>query len=179
MASADTMCAASPSPDPILRLASWQEDSLVDGPGLRFTIFAQGCPHRCPGCHNPETHLAVGGILISVDELFALYQKNRLTRGITLSGGEPFAQATAMSALASRVHEAGGDVITYTGYIYENLLRMSRTDPGILALLSATDLLIDGPFILAKKSLDLPFRGSSNQRLLPLSETGKQLMLQI
>lgn len=163
----------------ILRLASWQGDSVVDGPGLRFTVFAQGCPHRCPGCHNPETHLSVGGILISVDEIFEIYQKNKLARGITLSGGEPFAQADAMSLLAARVHKAGGDVVTYTGYVYEYLLGLSRKAPGIMALLQETDLLIDGPFLLAQRSLALPFRGSSNQRLLPLSETGRAMLAKI
>lgn len=168
-----------PSGELLLRLASWRQDTVVDGPGLRFTVFAQGCPHRCPGCHNPETHLPLGGSLISVQELFQIYAQGRLTRGITLSGGEPFAQAAGMAALASSVREAGGDVVTYSGYVYENLLNMSRDDPAIRSLLDCTDLLIDGPFILSLRCLDLPFRGSRNQRLLALSEKGEKMLAEI
>ena len=145
-------------PVPSLRLASWIQDSLVDGPGLRFTVFAQGCPHRCPGCHNPET---------------------QMHRGVTLSGGEPFFQAAAMADFAELVHARGDDVITYTGYVYEKLLLMAESDPDISRLLKASDLLIDGPFILARRSLSLPFRGSSNQRILPLSEAGDALAAEI
>ena len=166
-------------PVPSLRLASWIEDSLVDGPGLRFTVFAQGCPHRCPGCHNPETQLPLGGVILPVTELFAIYERTKMHRGVTLSGGEPFFQAAAMADFAELVHARGDDVITYTGYVYEKLLLMAESDPDISRLLKASDLLIDGPFILARRSLSLPFRGSSNQRILPLSEAGDALAAEI
>ena len=162
-----------------LRLASYLEDSLVDGPGLRFTVFAQGCPHRCPGCHNPETQLPIGGVNMAVSELYARYEAAKMHRGVTLSGGEPFIQAAPLAAFAALVHQGGGDVITYTGFVYEKLLQMAEKDPGIAALLRETDLLIDGPFILAQKSLSLPFRGSRNQRLIPLSEAGRDLLSEI
>ena len=151
---------------PRLRLAGIVEDSIVDGPGLRLTIFTQGCPHDCPGCHNPETHPFNGGSVYSLDELVARYRENPLLAGVTFSGGEPFLQARPLALLASRIHALGGTVITYTGFVFENLAERARTDAAIAALLDATDLLIDGPYIAALRSLDIAWRGSSNQRLL-------------
>lgn len=151
---------------PRLRLAGIVEDSIVDGPGLRLTIFTQGCPHDCPGCHNPETHPVNGGSFHSLDELVARYRENPLLSGVTFSGGEPFLQAAPLAELAARIHALGGTVITYTGYIFEELAVRARKDGAIAALLDATDLLIDGPFIEALRSLDIAWRGSSNQRLL-------------
>lgn len=159
--------------DAYLHLAGLEKHSIVDGPGIRMVVFAQGCPHRCPGCHNPETHLPLGGEKRSVDELLVYYEESNLLRGVTLSGGEPFWQAKAFSCLAKAIRERGGDVITYTGYYYEVLQKMN--DPDVDALISYTDLLIDGPFIKELKTLTLAFRGSSNQRLIPLSEAGKEL----
>lgn len=158
-----------------VRLASVLEESITDGPGLRFVIFAQGCPHRCFGCHNPQTFLTVGGTDYGIDGLLAAYRKNPLYRGLTLSGGEPFLQAAALANLAEAIHRDGGDVVTYTGYRLEYLLDMGARD-GIRELLAATDLLIDGPFVLAKRTLEAPFAGSSNQRLIALSERGNQLL---
>lgn len=153
---------------PSLRLSGIVEESIVDGPGLRFVLFTQGCPHGCKGCHNPETHSLEGGFIRDVDELLAGYDENPLLAGVTFSGGEPFLQAAALCAVAERVRARGGDVVTYTGYTYESLLaRAERGDaPEIARLLELTDLLIDGPYLEALRDLDLPFRGSSNQRLL-------------
>lgn len=162
-----------------LRLAGWQADSTVDGPGLRFVVFTQGCPHRCPGCHNPETHLPLGGHLLTVDATFALYEQSPAQQGITLSGGEPFMQAEPLAELAERVKRAGGDVICYTGYVREALERMAQRDEDVKKLLAQIDLLIDGPFILAKRSLALPFRGSRNQRIIALTPQGERLAKQI
>ena len=153
---------------PSLRLSGIVEESIVDGPGLRFVLFTQGCPHGCKGCHNPETHSLEGGFIRDVDELLAVYDENPLLAGVTFSGGEPFLQAAALCAVAERVRARGGDVVTYTGYTYESLLaRAERGDASEIArLLELTDLLIDGPYLEALRDLDLPFRGSSNQRLL-------------
>lgn len=159
-----------------LRLAHWQADSLVDGPGLRFTVFAQGCPHRCPGCHNPETHLPLGGTLITVPEIFQIYSEAKLQDGITLSGGEPFEQAEAMAALAQLVHQKGDSVVCYSGYTYEQLQKAATLDQAVKSLLEEVDLLIDGPFILKERSLLLPYRGSKNQRIIPLSSLGFRLL---
>lgn len=164
---------------PLVRLAGWQADSAVDGPGLRFVVFAQGCPHRCPGCHNPETHLPIGGKVLSVDQIFDLYQQSPGQEGITLSGGEPFAQAGPLALLAAKVKAAGGDVVCYTGYVLEHLKGLAQSQEDIAQLLQAIDLLIDGPYILAQRTLTLPFRGSSNQRIIPLTPTGDKLAAEI
>lgn len=164
---------------PLVRLAGWQADSAVDGPGLRFVVFAQGCPHRCPGCHNPETHLPIGGKVLSVDQIFDLYQQSPGQEGITLSGGEPFAQAGPLALLAAKVKAAGGDVVCYTGYLHERLKILAQTQADVAQLLQTIDLLIDGPFILAQRTLTLPFRGSSNQRIIPLTPTGDKLAAEI
>lgn len=153
-----------------LRISDIIEDSIVDGPGLRFTIFVQGCPHHCKGCHNPQTHDFDGGRLVTIDELFDRYQKNPLLSGVTFSGGEPFCQPAVLARLGQMVRESGGNIITYTGFIYEDLLDRAKSDPSIRALLDVTDLLIDGPYIEEQRSLELPFRGSENQRLIRLTD---------
>lgn len=151
-----------------VRINSIIEESIVDGPGLRLVVFTQGCPHHCPGCHNPQTHDPAGGYTVDTADILARMQENPLLDGITFSGGEPFLQAGPLAALAQAVHAAGMDVVTYTGYVYEDLL--AQDDPAVTALLQATDLLVDGPYIEALQNTALPFRGSSNQRLLNLAE---------
>lgn len=151
-----------------LRLAGLHEESIVDGPGIRLALFVQGCPHRCPGCHNPETHDFAAGYTQSVSEILALYREDPLLSGITFSGGEPFCQPAPLAALGEQVHALGGNVVTYTGYLYEELLGFAGEDEAVTALLCVTDLLIDGPYVREKRTLSLPFRGSSNQRILEL-----------
>ena len=149
-----------------LRLCGTEPESIVDGEGIRYVVFVQGCPHHCHGCHNPQSHPFDGGSVAAIDELFADICENPLLKGVTFSGGEPFCQPEPLAELARMVHRRGLDVTTYTGYIYEDLLKMQ--DPRINALLAQTDVLIDGPFILAEKDLTLTFRGSRNQRILDL-----------
>ena len=152
-----------------IRLAGVVKESIVDGPGIRYAVFVQGCPHGCPGCHNPETHAFEGGEVARVEALFKEFLKDPILKGITFSGGEPFCQAAALSRLAALVHEAGKDVAVFTGYTYEQLIDMQ--DPGVKALLSETDLLIDGPFLEEQKNLELSFRGSENQRIIDMRKT--------
>lgn len=152
-----------------LRVAGIEPESIVDGPGIRFTVFVQGCPHNCPGCHNPQTHPFEGGQETDIEEIFARFKGNPLLKGITFSGGEPFCQAEPLYRLAQLVHAACKDVVVYTGYTYEELA--ASEDPAVKALLKETDLLIDGPFILGEKNLDLLFRGSENQRLIDMEKT--------
>ncbi|MGB2579656.1 anaerobic ribonucleoside-triphosphate reductase activating protein [Elusimicrobium simillimum] len=147
------------------------EESVVDGPGYRFTVFTQGCPHSCPGCHNPQTHSLDGGTLVNINQLFTSFQKNPLLRGITLSGGEPFIQAEVASKLAKMAHGLGKDVVTYTGYVYEYLVAGASKENGWQKLLDETDYLIDGPFLIKQKSLTLKFRGSKNQRIIDMKAT--------
>lgn len=158
-------------PDTI-RLYGLVTDSIVDGPGFRAAIFTQGCPHGCPGCHNPGSHAFDGGTVYPLEEVEKKFSGNPLLDGITLTGGEPFCQAAACAELARRAREKGLNVWTYTGYTYEQLTAMG--DPDVDALLSRTDVLVDGPFVLSERSLELDFRGSRNQRLIDLAKTRAQ-----
>ena len=152
-----------------IRIAGTVNDSIVDGPGYRYTIFTQGCPHHCPGCHNPQSHDFEGGRVVDTDTILRQVRENPLLDGITLSGGEPFCQPEACRALAEAAHGLGMSVWCYTGYTWEKL--MQEADPARLALLDAVDVLVDGPFILAQKSLELKFCGSRNQRLIDVKKT--------
>ena len=149
-----------------LRIAGTVNDSIVDGAGIRFTIFTQGCPRSCKGCHNPKTHDFEGGKTVSVDDLVAVIFKNPLLDGVTFSGGEPFCQPEPLCEIAARVKEAGLNIWTFTGYTYEQLLDMRYGQ--VSRLLSMTDVLIDGEYVEALRTLSLPWRGSSNQRMLRL-----------
>ena len=111
-----------------MRIANTVNDSIVDGHGLRFTIFTQGCPHHCPGCHNPDTHDPAGGREVSLEELVAEMGRNPLIEGVTLSGGEPFAQAADCAALAQAAHARGLNVWTYSGYLFEHLRDSGNPD---------------------------------------------------
>ena len=147
----------------MLDLSGIVSDSIVDGPGIRTAIFSQGCPHHCPGCHNPETWEFGCGTAMDTERLVAIVQSNPLCRGVTFSGGEPFAQAEGFAELARALKEKGYEIASYTGYTFEQLLRGT---PAQRQLLETIDVLIDGPFLLAEKSLEVPFRGSRNQRIL-------------
>lgn len=144
-------------------------DSIVDGPGLRLTIFTQGCLHNCPGCHNPQTHDPNGGSWADTEDILAAAAENPLLDGITLSGGDPFMQPVPCLALAEGAHKIGLNVWTYTGYTWEALREENDADK--LALLKETDVLVDGPFLLAERSLELRFCGSRNQRLIDVKKS--------
>lgn len=150
----------------MLRLSGIVEESIVDGPGLRYVLFTQGCPHCCKGCHNPETHSLEGGFLRSAETVLAQFAENPLLAGITFSGGEPFLQADALCAVAEGVRAQGKNVLVYTGFAYEQLLARVASEPGVGSLLELTDILIDGPYVEAQRDLELHFRGSANQRIL-------------
>jgi anaerobic ribonucleoside-triphosphate reductase activating protein len=141
-------------------------DSIVDGPGLRMAVFMQGCDKDCEGCHNQEARAMEGGREYTADEVFEKIKANPLLSGVTFSGGEPLLQAHELLPLAKNISETGLSLAVYTGDTFEQIL--SRGDEAQLTLLSYADTLIDGPFILAQKSLALPFRGSANQRILDI-----------
>lgn len=147
-----------------IRLSGIVEESIVDGPGLRFAVFTQGCPHHCPGCHNPETHDPDGGYVLDTGDIIERFRKNPLLSGITFSGGEPFMQPAPLAEIARAVKDKGKTVFVYTGYTLEELARGHDSD--IRCLLALTDTLIDGPYIETQRDLDLTFRGSANQRIL-------------
>ncbi len=153
-----------------LQLSGTANDSIVDGPGIRFTIFVQGCPHRCAGCHNPQTHPFDGGTPADTDELLEKIKGNPLLDGVTFSGGEPFCQAAALAELGARIRELGLNIVTYTGYTFEELYAR-RAEDGIGDLLAVTDYLVDGRYVEELRSYELHFRGSSNQRILDCRES--------
>ena len=152
----------------MLELSGIVSDSIVDGPGIRTTIFSQGCPHHCPGCHNPETWEFGCGTRIPVEAVVEIVQRNPLCRGVTFSGGEPFAQAAEFAELATLLKERGYEVASYSGYTFEALLNGTEDQK---LLLGTIDILIDGPFIHAQKSLEIAFRGSRNQRILDVRKS--------
>ncbi len=155
-----------------LNVASIKGDSCVDGPGLRVVVFCQGCPHNCNGCHNPQSHAFGAGTNYSLEQIFNKIQGFKLCKGVTLSGGEPFCQAQPLALLAKKLKSNGYEVACYTGFVFEELLKNENTH--IMELLKNIDVLIDGRFVLSKKSLDLRFRGSENQRILDVNESIKQ-----
>lgn len=160
-----------------LRVSGIMKDSIVDGPGLRYVVFVQGCYHKCEGCHNPQTHDPQGGITMDTDNILKEFISNPMYNGITFSGGEPFLQADALADLAiainkyfnSSVAQVGREfnIICYTGYTYEQIKK--GIDEGIMSymrLLYNIDYLIDGKFEKDKASLDCKWRGSTNQRII-------------
>jgi len=157
----------------VLRLSGITPESLVDGPGIRYVIFTQGCLHSCPNCHNPSSWDVNAGKEFNVKEIIRKIKKNKGSsiRGITFSGGEPFLQAKELTQLALASHQIGWDVVTYTGYTYEELLELEKTDSAVTALLCATNLLIDGRYVHEKQSKTAPFRGSANQRIIDVAKT--------
>ena len=152
----------------MLDLSGIVSDSIVDGPGIRTCIFSQGCPHHCKGCHNPETWTFGCGTKIPVEAVVEIVRSNPLCRGVTFSGGEPFAQAEAFARLAGLLKEKGYEVASYSGYTFEALLNGTEAQK---KLLQSIDILIDGPFLQEEKSLELAFRGSRNQRILDVKKS--------
>ena len=148
---------------PPLRILRTFPETISDGEGIRFSIYLSGCAHNCPGCHNPETWEFGCGTRLDEETVFDIVRSNPLCRGVTFSGGEPFAQAEGLAKLARMLKAAGYEVASYSGFTFEQLLRGNAHQR---ALLENIDVLIDGPFLLAEKSLEIAFRGSRNQRIL-------------
>ena len=159
---------AAPEDMPI-RLSGVVKESIVDGPQLRFVVFTQGCPHHCRGCHNPETWALDGGFMTSTSILWKNITENPSIKGVTFSGGEPFLWGKELAEIARCAKARGMSVMTYSGWTYEQLAEKAKTEPGTKSLLTYTDYLVDGPFVLEQRDLELLFRGSRNQRLLDVT----------
>ena len=157
-----------------IRMSGVVEESIVDGPGIRFTIFVQGCPHQCPGCHNPQTHDFLGGYDDDTDSLFERIIKNPLLDGVTFSGGEPFCQARPLAELAVRLRAAGLGVMSNSGFTVEELIREASSENAYMELLNSIDYLVDGRFVESLKSYECRFRGSTNQRIIDVKKTIEQ-----
>lgn len=152
---------------PGARIADSVQDSIVDGPGIRLTIFFQGCPHHCHGCHNPGTHDPQGGREIEIGEIVAMMDGNPLLDGVTLSGGEPFEQINACARIAAEAHKRRLNVWCYTGWTWEQIM----ADGCKRWLLPWLDVLVDGRYMQDRRTLELPFRGSDNQRMIDVQSS--------
>lgn len=151
-----------------IRIAGLVPESFVDGAGVRFAIFFQGCKRACPGCHNPQAQPLDGGTLTDTDAIIEELKNSTLANGITLTGGEPLLQLDAAIELARAAQQLGYNVWCYTGFTYENLPQ------GADRLLDYVDVLVDGEYREEERDLSLLFRGSRNQRVIDLNETRKQ-----
>ncbi len=162
-----------------VRLAGFEYDSVTNGPGLRLVLFAQGCSFKCPGCHNPGTWDINGGKAFTFDEISNILFTYDYLDGVTFSGGDPFFQAQNFALIGKHIKDKGKDIVTYSGYTFEEILAGGKNNPGWIELLRVSDILVDGPYIEEKKDISLPFRGSSNQRLIdvPLSLNSKNVVL--
>ena len=155
-----------------IRLAAeLQKDSIVDGEGIRAVLWTQGCLHNCVGCHNPLTHSFSGGALVDLDEVYSWIDELEGHDGITLSGGDPMYQPAACLEVSKYAHKKGLNVWCYTGFTFEQLIDASEDDNKLLEFLNNIDVLVDGPFILEQKSLDIKFRGSKNQRVIDVKKS--------
>lgn len=154
-----------------IQIAGVVRESIVDGPGIRFVLFTQGCPHHCKGCHNPQSHNFEGGSSVLCENVLAEIGKNPLLSGVTFSGGEPFCQPESLCELARGVKQMGLNLMIYTGYTYEQLCDMALQSPSVGELIQFADYIVDGRFELAQRDLTLAFRGSRNQRVIDVQKT--------
>lgn len=164
-----------------IRLAAdLQTDSIVDGPGLRAVIWTQGCAHNCKGCHNPSTHDFNGGALVPIEIVCEAISELKYHTGITFSGGDPMYQPEACNEIAKYSKSLGYNIWVYTGFTFEEIIKMSEKKPIYKDFLNNIDVLVDGKFILEERNLNLLFRGSNNQRLIDVPKTlaiGKVVVL--
>lgn len=156
-----------------LRMYGTATDSIVDGVGLRFAVFVQGCSHHCKGCHNPDSQPFGKGYQATVEDVVEEIASNHLTQGVTLSGGEPFDQCEEVLELARELKARGYNLWIYSGYLFEDLMS-GHPHEKAPELLKCCDILVDGPFVEDLKSYDLKWKGSSNQRVIDLPQTFAQ-----
>ncbi len=156
-----------------IRLAGIAQQSLVNGKGLRKVYFSQGCSHHCKNCFNPETWPFVGGQEFNMDDLIQKLSNETYLDGVTFSGGDPFQQADKFAYMAVKINKMGFNIWCYTGYTFEELLELSKTDKNIETMLHNINVIVDGKFIQELYDEHLKFRGSSNQRIIDVQKSLK------
>lgn len=148
-------------------------NDITAAPGLCVSFFTQGCPHHCPGCHNPDTWAFEGGKQFTTEtlnEIIAGLTAQGIQRDLCIMGGEPLCEDNAfltymvIQEVRKKVPEV--KIYIWSGYVYEDLLK--STDPHVRGALELADVLIDGPYIAAERDLTLNMRGSRNQRVIDL-----------
>ena len=145
----------------MIRVLDILEDTMVDGPGFRTSIYCAGCRHQCPGCHNPQSWALDGGREMTTEQIMKIIEADPYAN-VTFSGGDPMYQASGFAELAREIHKrTNKDIWCYTGFTFESLINPEQRE-----LLELLDVLVDGPFIEKLRDTDLLFRGSSNQRLI-------------
>ena len=150
----------------MIRVLNVIEDTMVDGPGFRTSIYCAGCDHRCPGCHNPQSWAFDGGKEMDVASLMKIIMADPFAN-VTVTGGDPMYQAAGFAELARAIHTySNKDIWCYTGFVYESLIHEDQRE-----LLENLDVLVDGPFIQKLQDSDLLFRGSSNQLLIEVQKS--------
>lgn len=153
-----------------LRVAGFLDNTMVNGEGLRSTLFLSGCSHKCNGCHNEAMQDCNYGEEIDIDTLINRIRCNApLIRGVTFSGGEPFEQAYPLSILAESIKNMGLSLWSYTGYTFEEII--SSKEEGKLKLLGQVDVLIDGKFEKSLMEGTQKYTGSRNQRIIDVKES--------
>lgn len=154
-----------------VRLAGYQHESVVDGPGVRTTVFFQGCDFHCPGCHNAMTHDRTKGKLVTALAVYEEIYQSKLAGGVTFSGGEPFLQEEALLVLAKICKAKGRHIAIYTGHEVSELLTICSKEKAKLRreILQYADMVITGRFVQKLKTLEKPFVGSSNQEIYELA----------
>ncbi len=157
-----------------IRIAGIVNESIVDGPGIRYVVFAQGCPHKCKGCHNPDSHFSKGGYLYNVESIIGEIANNKMLDGITCSGGECFEQADKFAYLAKQAKVRGLSVWAYTGYTYEQIINGIDSNKGWKDFISYIDVLVDGRYEEEKRDLSLTFRATRNQRIIDVQKSLKK-----
>ena len=155
----------------LIRLAGIAENSLVNGKGLRKVFFSQGCSHHCDGCFNQHTWEFAGGRMFDMDELVQKVKDEPFLDGVTFSGGDPFQQADKFAYLAKKLHEANINIWAYTGYTFEELMKLAQTNPHIKQMINNVDVIVDGRFMKDKMSENLKYCGSSNQRVIDVKSS--------
>lgn len=154
------------------------EDTTVDGPGFRTTIYCAGCPNHCPGCHNPQSWDINNGHEVGIEDILDVVLADPFA-DVTFSGGDPMFQPEGFTELARAIKEQScKNIWCYTGYLFEQIIG----NPAQRALLEQVDVLVDGRFVEALRDEQLRFRGSSNQRIIDVKrslEEGRVVSLDI